>query len=291
MTRKFHPAAGLFPMMGEEELRELAADILDNGLYEPIVLIGEKVLDGRNRLLACEIAQIEPVFREFEGDNPYAYVVSRNIHRRNLTASQRAAIAAEAREPLMAEGRRRMSVEGKKGAKAQWGHGVSSKEQTPSEQGKSEGKTKPLRSREIVGEMFGVAHAQVGRAWKVKQQRPDLFEKIKGGEVTVGTAYKEVRDEPPVGGEIDASHPRMARIDTPLSFGADKWGEVMPPVRQYLSLWRRKGMRFSHINNAEARKRLKMIDALIVDLQTARIDIEQRAQKAKPFTINGGPDA
>src|SRR5690242_10113533 len=58
-----HPAANLFPMMPEDELRKLGEDIKANGLKEPIALWSYAptdryksvmILDGRNRLDAIE---------------------------------------------------------------------------------------------------------------------------------------------------------------------------------------------------------------------------------------------
>jgi ParB-like chromosome segregation protein Spo0J len=61
MTRPVHPIADLFPMMTDEELADLAADIKANGLLHPIVVDKEGALiDGRNRARACEIAGVEP---------------------------------------------------------------------------------------------------------------------------------------------------------------------------------------------------------------------------------------
>jgi hypothetical protein len=54
-----------------------------------------KILDGRNRWLACRSADVEPVFREYEGDQPVQYVLSMNLRRRHLTISQRATVAAD----------------------------------------------------------------------------------------------------------------------------------------------------------------------------------------------------
>ena len=66
-----HPVAELFPMMTDEELSDLAADIQANGLIHPIVVDKAGVLiDGRNRLRACEIAGIEATTVLFEGDDP-----------------------------------------------------------------------------------------------------------------------------------------------------------------------------------------------------------------------------
>ena len=50
---KAHPAADLFPMMPEAELRELGEDIKTHGLKSHLKLHNGKLLDGRNRLRAC----------------------------------------------------------------------------------------------------------------------------------------------------------------------------------------------------------------------------------------------
>jgi hypothetical protein len=90
LTHKAHPAAELFPLMTKDELRTLGADIKKNGLVSPIVRTKEGViLDGRNRLAACEIAGVTPRFEEYIDKDPVAFIVSANIHRRHLTATQK----------------------------------------------------------------------------------------------------------------------------------------------------------------------------------------------------------
>ena len=84
MTRPVHPIADLFPMMTDEELANLAADIKANGLIHAIVVDKDGVIiDGRNRDRACEIAGIEPATVLFEGDDPRAYIIASNISRRH----------------------------------------------------------------------------------------------------------------------------------------------------------------------------------------------------------------
>jgi hypothetical protein len=105
-----HPAAELFPMMSKDELRELANDIKTNALREKADIyrdpvIGDCVLDGRNRLDALELigqlwdqsGELNPDTCKLVGScsihypnfDPYAHVISRNIRRRHLTAEQR----------------------------------------------------------------------------------------------------------------------------------------------------------------------------------------------------------
>lgn len=92
-----HPIADLFPMLAEDELTELAADIAERGLLQPIVLDTEgRILDGRNRVAACELAGVEPQFTTYDGDDPDGYALAVNIARRHLTKGQQAMIIAAA---------------------------------------------------------------------------------------------------------------------------------------------------------------------------------------------------
>ena len=90
--------------MGKAELKQVAEDIKANGLREPIVLFDRKILDGRNRLLACELAGVEPRYEEFTGTHreAFAFAWSKNFARRHLTSSQ-AAAALEMRKRREAE--------------------------------------------------------------------------------------------------------------------------------------------------------------------------------------------
>ena len=123
-----HPAADMFPLMSEAELRELGEDIRNYGMLTPIVVWAEAVnlkvptkhsqfslLDGRNRLDAMELVGI-PVELSFNnksenwmletaegsfsvklevGVDPYESVISANIHRRHLTAEQKRELIAK----------------------------------------------------------------------------------------------------------------------------------------------------------------------------------------------------
>jgi ParB-like chromosome segregation protein Spo0J len=97
IVRAVHPVADLFPMLADDELAELAEDIRQRGLLQPIVLDPSgAILDGRNRLAACEIAGVEPAFVTYDGDDPDGYALAVNIARRHLTTGARAVIAAKA---------------------------------------------------------------------------------------------------------------------------------------------------------------------------------------------------
>lgn len=89
-TLEFHPAAQQFPLLTQSRLDELAEDIRRNGQREAIRLINGKIVDGRNRYLACRKVGIEPRIEQLTNDtDPFAYVWSLNGERRDLTADQR----------------------------------------------------------------------------------------------------------------------------------------------------------------------------------------------------------
>lgn len=97
MTREHHPVADLFPMLPDDELKDLAADIRERGLLQAIVLDSQgRILDGRNRYAACELASVEPEFETYDGDDPDGYALAVNIARRHLTKGQIAMVAAKA---------------------------------------------------------------------------------------------------------------------------------------------------------------------------------------------------
>ncbi len=53
-----------------------------------------QILDGRNRLRACAVMGVEPTWEDYLGDDPLAFVLTHNLHRRHLDESQRAMVAA-----------------------------------------------------------------------------------------------------------------------------------------------------------------------------------------------------
>ena len=103
-----HPACDLFPLMSDPELSALADDIRRNGLQAPIIIHEGRILDGRNRLLACLRVGAAPKFDHWRGSgSPVRWLVSMNLHRRHLDTSQRAMIAARALAMFEVEARAR----------------------------------------------------------------------------------------------------------------------------------------------------------------------------------------
>ncbi|HET9968528.1 MAG TPA: DNA methyltransferase [Streptosporangiaceae bacterium] len=110
-----HPAAELFPLLGDDELRELAEDVKAHGLREPVWLYmdrerGPMLLDGRNRVRACVLAGVPWTKRFYEGDDPIGFSVSLNLKRRHLTAGQIAFVGLQAEELYADEAKEQISM-------------------------------------------------------------------------------------------------------------------------------------------------------------------------------------
>lgn len=171
---RWHAAAALFPLLSGDEFRELVADVRERGLLNPIVMHDGKVLDGRNRLAACMAGGVAPRFIEWvdPGCGPVAWVISQNLHRRHLSASQRAVIALDALPLFEQEARKRMSAGGK---------GVQQVE--------------PLKARDQAAGAFGVNHAYVSDAKAIAAKSPALVDRIRDGEMTITQAKRELKEQ------------------------------------------------------------------------------------------------
>lgn len=83
-----HPHAEFYPLLDEDALQALADDIRENGLLDPITVTADGILiDGRNRLRACELIGIEPETVIFDGDDIGAFVRSKNMRRHQPVGS------------------------------------------------------------------------------------------------------------------------------------------------------------------------------------------------------------
>ena len=176
----YHPAADIFPMLEGKEREDLEKDIIENGLRVPILVYENKILDGRNRFRACADNDIEYDYEEIPKgslDDPAAYVLSLNLHRRHLNPSQLAAVGVKVKEyeKKYAKERKRDS-----------GGDVRNKTvvgNSPQPKGKA---------RDKAGEVVGVHGRTIDDAEKVKKASKDLFAQIEKGKVTVDRAKKLV---------------------------------------------------------------------------------------------------
>lgn len=180
-----HPAAEIFPMMDADSLSELQSDIEKNGLQEPIVWYCGKLLDGRNRLTACQNLGIIPDELDLTKDiDPVAYVVSANLKRRHLTTSQQSMVAAKV-EHLYAVGAKERQRDGGRN------HGKGQPKVV-------ENSSQPIpKSRDAAGAAVGVSGFSVGCAKTVIEKgSKELQNAVETGKVSVSKAASIAKQLP-----------------------------------------------------------------------------------------------
>lgn len=188
---KPHPAAELFPMMSDAELNDLARDIKAHGQHKTIVVLNGQILDGRNRYEACRRAGVQPQVMEVNAaqfPSPTQWVLSENLHRRHLTADQRALIAHEASALFAKEAKERQRAAG--GDRKS----LHAPDRLPPRGGKRSAERAPTAAAQAAA-TAGVSARSVERARRVQQAKPELLEKVRAGELTLKQAEKTVAKE------------------------------------------------------------------------------------------------
>jgi hypothetical protein len=205
-----HRFAKLFPAMSDEEFRNLVDDIAATGQRIPITTIEEDgtvfVLEGIHRQKACLQLGIEPKRTPYQRDDPLGFVLSANLHRRNMNPSQLAQLGADLAD--LPPGR--------------------------------PGKDATLqRSRKAVAALLGVSERSIADATKVKKDGdPALVEAVKVGDVSVSTAAQLAKAPKAEQREVLAkakSQPKLAAKMTikaaATKAAAKKKGKVVPKVK------------------------------------------------------------
>ncbi|MBL4848781.1 MAG: ParB N-terminal domain-containing protein [Planctomycetes bacterium] len=172
-----HEIATLFPRMSDVDLNHLKASLLQEGQIEDILVFEGKILDGRHRYETCLEIGIEPRLREFSGDRrkAFSHSVALNLGRRHLTTVQRAAAGAgikvfqqrllsDSASPSRPDETARADVE-------------PSPKTTP----KPSPKRINARARELASQQSGVSKRAIDVAEKIKEEAPDVFERMLAG--------------------------------------------------------------------------------------------------------------
>jgi hypothetical protein len=169
---EYHEAANIFPLMDQAGVDALAADIAENGLQHPIEIYDNKILDGRNRWVACTIAEVDADIVDVtrDVDDPIAYVLSLNLHRRHLDETQRAMVGARVKDQYA------------KQAKERQGTRTDIKENFPECNG---------QSRDHAGDAVGVSGKSVDAAEKVLTNGSKQLQQLcDAGKVSVSAAAR-----------------------------------------------------------------------------------------------------
>jgi ParB-like chromosome segregation protein Spo0J len=243
MEYEVHPAADLFPMMSDDELDALGADMLEHGQREPIILYHGQILDGRNRYRACILKGIEPKVRSELPPDPYAFVATVNLHRRHLSEEQRGMIAA--RLATMKQGDNQHSPNGE-------------------------------TSQAKAAELLKVSKRRVERSHEVIEKGvSDLVDAVERREVKVSAAAEFAKVTPPLDQQrLIAEHGSpAAAVKATVKAKADRAAKAMP---------RKVPDPKAAADRAEARAGLDAARATYVaTVETANLTLSQRTNEIR----------
>jgi len=180
----------IFPEAKAEDYNRLLEDIKSNGYdkTQPITIYEGEIIDGWNRQRACNELGVKPTYTTFTGTDGEAIAfVMRTNKRRNLNSGQWACIAAEADDLLTVI---REKAEDERKAKISAARTDETAQKiAPSQKAERETATK-------AAELFNTNRTYVNQAVKMKTAAPEVFEKVKAGQMTMQDANKAVRAIP-----------------------------------------------------------------------------------------------
>lgn len=181
-----HPAALEWPALSPADLDALTESIRAVGQRETVKLLDGAIVDGVHRARACEAAGVAVKVTDLPADtDPWEYSATVNGRRRHLeSAGKRAAIVRALLEHSDAWQKLRDEADERKAK------GVA-------EPSGNVARTPP-RPRDALAKKAGVSARTAQDVITVREKDPELFERVKRGEVSASAAAKQVRNPKPV---------------------------------------------------------------------------------------------
>ena len=190
----------------DKRLAERCENIRQNGQRETIKLFSGQIVDGRNRFRACVLGNLAPQFETLDpATDPWAYVWSLNGERRDLTADQRYLIwksCHEKSEAWESEKLRIFSDANRKRAEASKGNDKAAKDRieeknAPTTCGLTVSRSKGTKNAKAnqKADASKTNRGSVERMDALVNNRPDLAEKVKTGEIKSAEAIREMKGE------------------------------------------------------------------------------------------------
>ncbi len=195
-----HPAAELFPLLDEEQLQPLVESMQLHGYdrTKPVLRYAGKILDGRNRMQAAELAGVTPVFVDIDEDrDPFLESWKHNGARRDLLPAQRGSIyllvlrGSEAWQ--VAQGAKKVGTNNARSEKAKAQH-AASKPRAGEKYGAASREARPNPENKTATEIAhqsGVSRATIERVTMVSGNSEAKLRALATGKVQLADAVRE----------------------------------------------------------------------------------------------------
>lgn len=226
---KVHPAASIFPLIAGEEFDNLAESIREMGVLSPIVVQGDILLDGRNRLRAVERLRSEgwkgdcpKIEWKDDGRNIAAWIHDVNIERRHLTEDAIALASAAVYKLIAAENEERRRVGLQRGNE----HGRAGKESV--ETNSTPRNTTEKDARSTVGQVAAKANVSMHKA----RQAVATQKAVEAGELSAEAVQEVMRGEKKLRDVAPKPEPKKPEPEMP------KHISILRKIRDLIEVYR-----------------------------------------------------
>ena len=169
----------LIPALSAEEYAQLEANILEEGIREPIITWNGFIIDGHNRFSIAQRFDVEyrTTSKHFANEESVKeWMILNQFGRRNLSNYQRSVLALELEE-----------VFSKKAKENQGKRTDIVQISAPSNTGKT---------RDKLSKVASVSHDTISKVKVIQEKAPEEVKaKLATGEVSINAAYKEIKKE------------------------------------------------------------------------------------------------
>ena len=169
----------LIPALSVEEYAQLEANILEEGIREPIITWNGYIIDGHNRFSIAQRFDLEykTTSKYFSSEESVKeWMILNQFGRRNLSNYQRSVLALELEEVFS------------KKAKENQGKRNDIKQISA--------ESKPIETRNELSKVASVSHDTISKVKKIQEKAPEEVKaKLATGEVSINAAYKEIKKE------------------------------------------------------------------------------------------------
>ena len=170
----------LIPALSAEEYAQLEANILEEGIREPIITWNGFIIDGHNRYDIAQRFSLECKSTSMHFNNEIdviIWMVLNQFGRRNLSNYQRSVLALELEEVFSKKAKEKERIR-----------------KTTSQ--KSDESLQEVSTKKELSKVASVSHDTIAKVKKIQAKAPEEVKaKLATGEVSINAAYKEIKKE------------------------------------------------------------------------------------------------
>jgi N6-adenosine-specific RNA methylase IME4/transcriptional regulator with XRE-family HTH domain len=193
----------IIPPLSADEYNQLEQNILRDGIREPLVMWGDTLIDGHNRLSIAQKHGIDykTVSMCFPDDDAAKkWIIINQFGRRNLSLFERARLALELKPIIAEKAKENLTI---------------AAEMTNTGLQKS---VKAVNTQKELAAIAGVSHDTIAKVEKI-ETAPDVSAKVKSGELSINQGYQMiVREQRESSREEQRKQngEKVSRLDNPL---------------------------------------------------------------------------